>query len=239
MREIIFDTETTGLHKETDRVVEIGCVEMIDRYLTDKTFHVYLNPQGVIIPDEVVAVHGLTNERLKDEPKFDEIADDFLAFIDGATLIAHNANFDLGFLNAELGRINKPLISVDRIIDTLAMARRKFPMGPNSLDALCKRFGIDNSRRTLHGALLDSEILADVYIELIGGKQGALGFGNGSGEHGNNKNEGKTAITLKRRTEPLPSRLTEADRTAHDALVKKLGEHALWCHVADKTIASD
>ncbi|WP_297322586.1 DNA polymerase III subunit epsilon [uncultured Bartonella sp.] len=234
MREIIFDTETTGLHKETDRVVEIGCVEMVDRYLTDKTFHVYLNPQGVIIPDEVVAVHGLTNERLKNEPKFAEIADDFLAFIEGATLIAHNASFDLGFLNAELERINKPLISVDRIIDTLAMARRKFPMGPNSLDALCKRFGIDNSRRTLHGALLDSEILADVYIELIGGKQGALGFTSSNGKRDNNDNQNKIAVTLKSRPDPLPDRVTEADRVAHEALVEKLGDKALWCHVANK-----
>lgn len=231
MREIIFDTETTGLHKESDRIVEIGCVEMVDRYLTDKTFHVYLNPQGVIIPDEVVAVHGLTNERLKDEPKFEEIADDFLNFIEGATLIAHNANFDLGFLNAELGRINKPLISVDRIIDTLAMARRKFPMGPNSLDALCKRFGIDNSRRTLHGALLDSEILADVYIELIGGKQGALGFDGGNGDHKGAENKDQTGIVLKTRPHPLPSRLSEEDKVAHEALLTKLGDKALWSKI--------
>lgn len=228
MREIIFDTETTGLHKESDRVIEIGCVEMVDRYLTGKTFHVYLNPQGVIIPDEVVAVHGLTNERLKDEPKFEEIADDFLAFIEGATLVAHNANFDLGFLNAELGRINKPLISVDRIIDTLAMARRKYPMGPNSLDALCKRFGIDNSRRTLHGALLDSEILADVYIELIGGKQGALGFGGANSEVKPGQNNDGNVTELKSRPEPLPDRVTEADLSAHKELVKKIGEKALW-----------
>ncbi|MBI0163841.1 DNA polymerase III subunit epsilon [Bartonella sp. M0283] len=231
MREIIFDTETTGLHKETDRIVEIGCVEMVDRYLTDKTFHVYLNPQGVIIPDEVVAVHGLTNERLKDEPKFEEIADDFLSFIEGATLIAHNANFDLGFLNAELERIHKPLISVDRIIDTLAMARRKFPMGPNSLDALCKRFGIDNSRRTLHGALLDSEILADVYIELIGGKQGALGFDGANADSKSNENDGQSKIVLKTRPEPLPSRLSEEDKAAHDALLAKIGEKAMWSHI--------
>lgn len=228
MREIIFDTETTGLHKESDRVIEIGCVEMVDRYLTGKTFHVYLNPQGVIIPDEVVAVHGLTNERLKDEPKFEEIADDFLAFIEGATLVAHNANFDLGFLNAELGRINKTLISVDRIIDTLAMARRKYPMGPNSLDALCKRFGIDNSRRTLHGALLDSEILADVYIELIGGKQGALGFGGANSEVKPGQNNDGNVTELKSRPEPLPDRVTEADLSAHKELVKKIGEKALW-----------
>lgn len=227
MREIIFDTETTGLHKDSDRVVEIGCVEMIDRYLTGNTFHVYLNPQGVLIPEEVVAIHGLTNERLKDEPKFSDIADDFLKFIEGAQMIAHNANFDLGFLNAELQRINKPLISVDRITDTLAMARRKFPMGPNSLDALCKRFGIENSHRVLHGALLDSEILADVYIELIGGKQGALGFGGNNGKN-NDKNSLNQKIKLKMRSIPLRDRITEDDLTEHAEFIKKIGEKALW-----------
>ncbi|EJF90986.1 DNA polymerase III subunit epsilon [Bartonella tamiae] len=228
MREIIFDTETTGLHKESDRIVEIGCVEMVDRYLTGKTFHVYLNPQGVLIPDEVVAVHGLTNERLKDEPIFDEIADDFLDFIEGATLIAHNASFDLGFLNAELERVKKPLISVDRILDTLAMARRKYPMGPNSLDALCKRFGIDNSHRTLHGALLDSEILADVYIELIGGKQGALGFEGINKRLNHNENTAHHLKHVKVRPSPLASRLTQHDLDQHAALLKKIGDNALW-----------
>ena len=146
-------------------------------------------------------------------------------------MIAHNANFDLGFLNAELGRIHKPLISVDRIIDTLAMARRKFPMGPNSLDALCKRFGIDNSRRTLHGALLDSEILADVYIELIGGKQGALGFDGANTDSKSNENKDQKKIVLKARPEPLPSRLSEEDKAAHDALLAKIGEKAMWNHI--------
>ncbi|WP_409361314.1 DNA polymerase III subunit epsilon [Bartonella heixiaziensis] len=227
MREIIFDTETTGLDKEKDRIIEIGCVEMVDRYLTGRRFHVYLNPQGVIIPDEVVAIHGLTNERLKNEKSFSDIADAFLEFINGATMIAHNASFDIGFLNAELGRANKPLISVDNILDTLAMARRKFPMGPNSLDVLCKRFGIDNSHRVLHGALLDAEILADVYIELIGGKQGVLGFDN-SGSVVDTQCVNNAFSLVKARPQALPSRLSAQERSMHADFIKKMGEKALW-----------
>ncbi|AQX29963.1 DNA polymerase III subunit epsilon [Bartonella schoenbuchensis] len=228
MREIIFDTETTGLDKDSDRIIEIGCVEMVDRYLTKRQFHVYLNPQGVIIPDEVVAIHGLTNERLKNEKKFEDIADEFLEFIDGATMVAHNASFDISFLNAELGRINKPLISVDNVIDTLAIARQKFPMGPNSLDVLCKRFGIDNSNRVLHGALLDAEILADVYIELIGGKQGVLSFDNNSDLDENIQNGKNVSHTVKTRPHALPSRLSTQEKDMHADLVKKIGDKALW-----------
>ncbi|MET3559508.1 DNA polymerase-3 subunit epsilon [Bartonella japonica] len=228
MREIIFDTETTGLDKDKDRIIEIGCVEMVDRYLTGRQFHVYLNPQGVIIPDEVVEIHGLTNERLKNEKIFSDIADEFLEFINGATMIAHNASFDIGFLNAELGRVNKPLIGVDNIIDTLSMARRKFPMGPNSLDFLCKRFGIDNSHRVLHGALLDAEILADVYIELIGGKQGVLGFDKKENFDNNPKSDKDAVHTIKLRPQPLPPRLSAQERSMHADFIKKMGEKALW-----------
>ncbi|EJF85156.1 DNA polymerase III subunit epsilon [Candidatus Bartonella washoeensis] len=228
MREIIFDTETTGLDKEKDRIIEIGCVEMVNRYLTGRRFHVYLNPQGVIIPDEVVAIHGLTNERLKNEKSFSDIADAFLEFINGATMIAHNASFDIGFLNAELGRVNKPLISVDNIIDTLAMARRKFPMGPNSLDVLCKRFGIDNSHRVLHGALLDAEILADVYIELIGGKQGVLGFDNSGNIDEDTQNDKNVFSAVKIRPQPLSPRLSAQEKSMHADFIKKMGEKALW-----------
>lgn len=229
MREIIFDIETTGLDKDSDRIIEIGCVEMIDRYITERRFHVYLNPQGVIIPDEVVAIHGLTNERLKDEKKFGEIADAFLEFIDGATMIAHNASFDVGFLNAELGRVNKPLIGIDNILDTLAMARRKFPMGPNSLDVLCKRFGIDNSHRIYHGALLDAEILADVYIELIGGKQCTLDFHDKKNTDVMDiKNNRDIHYKAKIRPQKLPQRLSEQEKSMHTDLIKKIGEKALW-----------
>ncbi|MCZ2327933.1 DNA polymerase III subunit epsilon [Bartonella sp. F02] len=225
MREIIFDTETTGFDKDSDRIIEIGCIEMIDRYITGRRFHTYLNPQGVIIPDEVVAVHGLTNERLKDEKKFGDVADLFLEFIDGAMMIAHNASFDISFLNAELKRVNKSLISIDNVIDTLALARRKFPMGPNSLDALCKRFGIDNSHRVLHGALLDAEILADVYIELIGGKQGRFVFDDKTNVDTKN---GKSLYTIKARPQTLPSRLSEQEKSMHADLVRKIGKKALW-----------
>ncbi|ALE03269.1 DNA polymerase III subunit epsilon [Bartonella ancashensis] len=228
MREIIFDTETTGLDKDKDRIIEIGCVEMIDRYLTGKTFHVYLNPQGVIIPDEVVAIHGLTNERLKNEKKFDEIADEFLEFIDDAVIVAHNANFDISFLNAELKRVNKSPISIDRVIDTLAIARRKFPMGPNSLDVLCKRLGIDNSSRILHGALLDAEILADVYIELIDGKQGTLNFFDDDSNSMSGQKNRNIPYIAKVRPRALPLRLNAQEKNMHAKLVEKIGSTALW-----------
>ncbi|WP_455477699.1 DNA polymerase III subunit epsilon [Bartonella sp. B41] len=230
MREIIFDTETTGLDKEKDRIIEIGCVEMVNRYLTGRRFHVYLNPQGVIISDEAIAIHGLTNERLKNEKSFNDIVSDFLEFIDGATMIAHNASFDIGFINAELGRVNQPLISVDNILDTLAMARRKFPMGPNSLDALCKRFGIDNSHRVLHGALLDAEILADVYIELIGGKQGVFIFDDNENINTNAKNDKSILYSVSVRPQALSPRLSAKEIDLHADFIKKMGEKALWNH---------
>lgn len=228
MREIIFDTETTGLDKNEDRIIEIGCVEMEDRFLTGRTFHQFINPQGRLISAEARAIHGISNEQLLDKPMFNDIVDDFLSFTDGAKLVAHNAMFDLGFINAELDRIGQQLFSVDRIIDTLALARRKHPLAANSLDALCKRYGIDNSHRTLHGALLDSEILADVYIELIGGKQGAFGF---SGVHEIIQEVVRVDDNrprLSARPHPLPSRVTEQDLMDHDAFVTLLGDNALW-----------
>lgn len=228
MREIIFDTETTGLHKNEDRIIEIGCVELDNRFLSGRTFHVYINPDGRAVHPDALAIHGISNDMLKDKPKFSEIIDDFLAFCDGAKLVAHNAMFDLGFINAELERIGQLPISVDRIIDTLAIARRKHPMGPNTLDALCKRYGIDNSRRTLHGALLDSEILADVYIELIGGKQGALGLGSNGAGTTNGSQNGDTSSILAKRSMPLPSRLSDEEKAAHAALLEKIGPKALW-----------
>ncbi|WP_078719582.1 MULTISPECIES: DNA polymerase III subunit epsilon [unclassified Bartonella] len=229
MREIIFDTETTGLNKKSDRIIEIGCIEMVNRYLTGRRFHVYLNPQEVVIPDEVVAIHGLTNERLKNEKKFDDIVDELLDFIDGAMVVAHNANFDIGFLNAELERVNKPLININNVVDTLAMAKRRFPMGPNSLDVLCKRFGIDNSHRVFHGALLDAEILADVYIELIGGKQGIFGFDNCESFDAMNVQDGKNVFhTIKIRSQTLPQRLSKQEKDMHANLIKSIGDKALW-----------
>jgi len=176
MREIVFDTETTGLNPlGGDRIVEIGCVELFNRLPTGETFHVYLNPERDM-PEAAFRVHGLSVEFLSDKPLFTDIAQDFIDFIGDAALVAHNASFDMGFINAELVRVNRPIIDSERVIDTLQIARRKHPFGPNSLDALCQRYNIDNSKRTKHGALLDSEILAEVYIELTGGRQADLGL---------------------------------------------------------------
>lgn len=177
MREIALDTETTGLNpKSGHRVVEIGCVEMTNHIATGEVFHVYINPQRDM-PEEAFNVHGLSEEFLKDHPLFADVADDFLAFIGDAPLVIHNAAFDMGFLNWELENLGKPALDMARAIDTVQMARKKFPGAQANLDALCRRFGIDNSNRQLHGALLDAQLLADVYLELMGGRQTGLGLG--------------------------------------------------------------
>lgn len=228
MREIVFDTETTGLERLEDRVIEIGGVELINRFPTGRTFHKFINPQGRQVHPEALAVHGISNEQLLDKPTFGDILDEFNEFFDGAKLVAHNAMFDLGFINAELDRLGKPEIAVDRIVDTLALARRKHPMGPNSLDALCKRYGIENGHRKLHGALLDSEILAEVYIELIGGKQTALGLSSSGNSGSDDRADEGSGIVLRQRPVPLASRISDKERAAHDALVAKMGDKAIW-----------
>lgn len=228
MREIVFDTETTGLDKNDDRVIEIGAIEMVNKFITGKTFHVYINPQGKQVHPDALAVHGISNEKLLKERTFAEISEEFLTFIEGAKLVAHNAMFDIGFLNAELARINQVPISTDVVIDTLALARRKHPMGPNTLDALCKRYGVDNAHRKLHGALLDTELLAEVYIELLGGRQTSLGLSVQTSTDDNNGNNQDIEVVLKSRPNPLPSRLTEADIEAHMKLVNKMGDKAVW-----------
>lgn len=228
MREIIFDTETTGLERLEDRVIEIGGVEMVDRFLTGRTFHVFINPQGRQVHPDALAVHGISNEKLVGEPVFADIVDQFMEFFDGAKLVAHNASFDMGFINAELDRLGLPPIGNDRVIDTLALARRKHPMGPNTLDALCRRYGIDNSHRTLHGALLDSEILAEVYIELIGGKQTALGLNADIGNSSNGDNAQNMKIQLPLRETLLAPRISETEREAHNKLLKSMGDKAIW-----------
>lgn len=233
MREIVFDTETTGLDRLADRVIEIGGVELVNRFPTGRTFHVYINPQGRAIHPDALAVHGIGIEQLVDKPPFHEILNDFLDFFDGAKLVAHNAMFDIGFINAELERIGQPPIPTDRVVDTLALARRRHPMGPNSLDALCRRYGIDNSRRTLHGALLDSEILAEVYIELIGGKQTALGLTIESTNRGARTTGDETVIIIGARPEPLPARLSAVEEAAHAAMVEKMGAKAIWAKFAE------
>lgn len=225
VREIILDTETTGLDPATgDRIVEIGAVELLNHLPTGRTFHVYINPERDM-PKEAEAVHGLSSAFLKDKPVFAAIAQDFIDFIGDAVLIIHNASFDMAFINAELGFLRMPSIPPERVVDTLHIARQKHPGAANSLDALCRRYGIDNSRRTKHGALLDSELLAEVYLELIGGRQTALIL-----EASVTKKAATVVaaqITLQRPA-PLPSRLTEEERAAHAAFVAGLGEHALW-----------
>lgn len=237
MREIIFDTETTGLDNQSDRVIEIGGVELVDRFPTGRTFHVYINPEGREVHPEALAVHGISNQDLIGKPVFAEIAGEFLAFFSDAKLVAHNAGFDMGFINAELARLSMPPFDPGLVIDTLAIARRKHPMGPNSLDALCRRYGIDNSHRTKHGALLDSELLAEVYIELAGGKQAALRL---TEEDRGTDDDGMTASTvvLPDRPAPLPPRLSDAEVAAHDALVDRLGGKSLWARLGLGSAAS-
>lgn len=229
MREIVMDTETTGLKPlNGDRIVEIGGVELIDQFPTGNIYHQYINPERSM-PKEAFDVHGLGDEFLLKQPLFKDIVQDFLKFIDGAKLVIHNARFDMGFLNAELTRQKLKPLPDTIAIDTLLLARKKFPAGPNSLDALCKRFGIDNLRRTKHGALLDSEILAEVYIELLGGRQTAL-FSTDQ----NSNDSRETSIGLignnsaLQRAISLPSRLSDEDKDKHLKFIKTLGDNPMW-----------
>ncbi|WP_163270702.1 DNA polymerase III subunit epsilon [Chelativorans alearense] len=234
MREIIFDTETTGLDPRDDRIIELGCVELVNRFPTGRTLHCFINPDGRSVHPEAQAVHGISDADLADKPVFAAIADSFLEFVEGAKLVAHNANFDIGFVNAEFGRLGQPVVDPGRVVDTLAIARRKHPMGPNSLDALCRRYGIDNSRRTKHGALLDAELLAEVYIELIGGKQATFGLEVAPQESTARSLAPGTPVVPLKRERPLTPRLTAAERDAHEALVSELGEKALWLKAAKR-----
>jgi DNA polymerase-3 subunit epsilon len=225
MREIVLDTETTGFDPETgDRIVEIGAVELFNHVATGRTYHQYINPERSM-PQEAFEVHGLGDDFLRDKPRFAEIGHAFVEFVGDARLVIHNAAFDMKFLNAELGWMGLPFIPFERAIDTLMIARKRFPGSPASLDALCRRFGIDNSARTLHGALLDSEILAEVYLELIGGRQPDFALATDSDTQRADAQE-KWRPTA--RPNPLPPRMTDAEKAAHDELVAKLGEAALW-----------
>src|SRR5438034_8160497 len=213
MREIVLDTETTGLDPyQGDRLVEIGCVELYNKIPTSQSFHCYINPEREMAAS-AFEVHGLSGDFLKDKPPFVEVADEFLAFIGEAPLVAHNAGFDLGFLNAELERAAKPVIGSERMIDTLLLARRKHPAGPNRLDDLCLRYGIDNSRRTKHGALLDAEILAEVYIELVGGRQASLILVD-TGTR-SRTTAGRRNVAAPRRPIAIAPRLSEIELAAH------------------------
>jgi DNA polymerase-3 subunit epsilon len=224
MREIVIDTETTGLDPlDGHRLVEIGCVELVNGIPSGQTFHCYLNPERSM-PAEARAVHGLSDEFLKDKSFFAEIADDLLAFVGDAPLVIHNAAFDIAFLNAELERAGRPPIPRERMVDTLLLARRKHPGASNRLDDLCMRYAIDNSRRTKHGALLDAELLAEVYVELIGARQAQLVLaqetlpGRAAGE----------PIVVRQRPIALAVAVSPEDRAAHRAFIASLGENAIW-----------
>lgn len=224
MREIVLDTETTGLDPaEGHRIVEIGGLELLNHMPTGRTYHVYLNPERPM-PVEAFEVHGLGDEFLRDKPLFAQVADDFLQFVAEARLVIHNASFDMRFLNAELRRAGRQTLPDSQALDTVAIARRKFPGSPASLDALCRRFGVDNSGREKHGALLDSELLAEVYLELIGGRQPDFALASttsrGAGD--------APAWRPRARPVPLPPRLTTQEAAAHAEFVQGLGEGAIW-----------
>lgn len=226
MREIVMDTETTGFEpSEGHRIVEIGGVELFNHVPTGRTYHQYINPERPM-PPEAFAVHGLGDDFLRDKPVFAQVGRDFLDFVGDARLVIHNASFDMKFLNAELARAEMPLLPMEQAIDTLHIARRRYPGSPATLDALCRRFSIDNSARTLHGALLDSEILAEVYLELIGGRQPDFALSARPGDTGATQRQ--DSWRPRPRPAPLPSRLSEAEAAAHAEFVESLGDGALW-----------
>ncbi len=224
MREIVLDTETTGFEpEEGDRIVEIGAVELHNHMPTGRVYHQYINPERSM-PTAAFEVHGLGDDFLRDKPKFKAIGQEFLDFVQDGKLVIHNAAFDMKFLNAELGWANLPTLPNSQALDTLAIARKKFPGSPASLDALCRRFGIDNSAREKHGALLDSEILAEVYLELIGGRQPDLVLASS----GSSKDTTEEAWRPEPRPSPLASRLTEDEKAAHAEFIGKMGGDVLW-----------
>lgn len=225
MREIVLDTETTGFDPaEGDRIVEIGAVELRNHMPTGKTFHQYINPQRPM-PAAAFEVHGLGDDFLKDKPLFKDIAQKFLDFIGDSQLVIHNASFDMKFLNHELKAVGQATIPMGRATDTLLIARNKFPGSPASLDALCRRFGVDNSAREKHGALLDSEILAEVYLELIGGRQPDFSLAT---QTGNAQETGAKQVRVGPRPQPLPARITPDEAAAHQEFVAKMGEQSIW-----------
>jgi DNA polymerase-3 subunit epsilon len=236
MREIVFDTETTGLDpSQGDRLVEIGCIELVNRFPTGQTFHCYFNPERDM-PEAAFKIHGLSADFLKDKQLFAHRVDELVAFLGDAPLVAHNAMFDLGFLNAELERAGKVIVSRERLVDTLMLARRKYPGSSNRLDDLCTRYKIDNSRRIKHGALLDAELLAEIYVELIGARQAILGLSETASGSGDSR--GTTAST-RSRPQPLAPRISADERAAHRHFVATLGGSAVWRKYISDTAADD
>jgi DNA polymerase-3 subunit epsilon len=224
MREIALDTETTGLDPaQGHRIVEIGAIEMVNQIATGATFHALINPEREV-PDEAFRIHGHSTAALSGQPPFAAIVDEFLAFVGEDRLVIHNADFDLRFINAELAALGRAPIAAERVVDTLALARRKHPGAPNNLDALCDRYRIDRSRRIRHGALLDAEILVELYGELTGGRQRSLTFASIERE----REAGAPAAARRTRSFPLAPRVDDAERRAHRALVAALGEGAIW-----------
>jgi DNA polymerase III subunit epsilon len=231
MREIVLDTETTGLDaRNGDRLIEIGCIEIINRFPTGVEFHRFLNPETKRVHPDAFNIHGISTESLADKPMFKSEAAAFLDFIGDANLVIHNAPFDIGFINMELEKIGRQPLMMTRVTDTLQLARRKHPGAPATLDALCKRYNIDNTKRTKHGAIVDSLLLADVYVELLGERQASLilGSNNGSGGNALSRTASGALAHIRPRPKPLPSRLSQADLEAHAAYVDTLGSNPLW-----------
>ena len=233
LREIVLDTETTGLdHGKGDRLVELGCIEIVNRVPTGVEFHRFINPETRDVHPDAERIHGLKTSFLQDKPVFKDVAKDFLEFIGESTLVIHNANFDIGFINMELERLKLRPLEMVRVVDTLMLARRKHPAGPNSLDALCKRYSIDNTKRTKHGAIVDSLLLAQVYLELLGERQATLGLGAAAPQDtargGVTRSWPLKAKTALSRPKSLPSRLTAEDETKHTEFAKTLGSSPMW-----------
>ena len=225
MRELVLDTETTGLDpSEGHRVVEIAAVELVNHVATGATWHQYINPRRPM-PAEAQQIHGLDDRFLADKPPFEAVVDGFLEFLGDARLVIHNAPFDMRFLNAELARVSRPPLADGRALDTLAMARARFPGAPASLDALCRRFGVDNSARQKHGALLDCELLAEVYLELIGGRQPDFQLGHARAEAASTDTPRWRPMP---RPHPLPTRITVEEAEAHARLRARLGDTSVW-----------
>ena len=232
LREIVLDTETTGLDASRgDRLIEVGCVEIVNRSPTGVEFHCFINPETRDVHPDAERVHGIKTSFLKDKPQFKAVVAGFLEFIGDAPLVIHNANFDIGFINMELDRLKMTTLEMSRVVDTLVLARRKHPAGPNSLDALCKRYGVDTSKRTKHGAIVDSLLLAEVYVELLGERQATLGLGAAmhAGKAGARAGGAIRAKAAAVRPRALAPRLSADDETKHAEFVKTLGGGtAIW-----------